>query len=290
MMHELLVYGLAASSAGCAADAAFPTIAHLWARSVSLVGEYQGGRAEKAAKTWDDLFIEVKPAWLKVAYGAGPLAAGLLTFLLSNNLVLVLIGVVAGILLPDFCVRQARAMRKRAFESQLVDALFILSSGLRAGLSLTQALEQVESEMGPPVSQEFGLMIKAYRLGLTFEEALQRLNARIPCEELQLFTTAMLVARETGGDVTHIISQLIATIRERKKLRDKVHTLTLQGRLQAYIMSALPLLFAAFVRTFNPRYFELLLEDRYGQMALVGAVGLWLVGMTLLMRFSRVEV
>ena len=288
--EELAIYSLTAGSIGCAAATIYPGIAGFWSRSTHWVGGYQQERVDKTAKTLDDLFIEMKPAWINAAYGVGPFAAGLVAFLLSKNLVLVIIGVIGGILLPDLCVRQARAMRRRVFESQLVDALFILSSSLRAGLSLTQAFEQVESEMGPPISQEFGLMMKAYRLGLTFEEALQRLNERMPSEELQLFTTAMLVARETGGDVTTIIRQLVATIRERKKLREKVRTLTLQGRLQAYIMSALPVVFTAFVRTFNPAYFELLLRNQYGQMALALAVGLWLAGMVLLMRLSRVEV
>ena len=132
-------------------------------------------------------------------------------------------------------------------------------------------------------------MMKAHRLGRTLEESLQGLNRRMPCEELNLITTAVLVARETGGDVTSIISQLITTIRERKKLNEKVTTLTLQGRLQAYIMSALPLVFAAFARTVNPRYFQLLFEDPTGHVVLMIAVGLWLVGMVLLMRMCRVD-
>ena len=290
LAEELALYSFAMGSASCAAVVAYPALARAWSHSAHWVGGVQRGRVEQAAKTLDNLFIEVKPGWLMMAYGLGPLAAGLVAFLLSKNLVLVVIAVIGGLLLPDLYVRQARAMRRRAFDGQLVDALFILSSSLRAGLSLTQAFEQVESEMSPPISQEFGLMLKAYRLGMTFEGALQRLNERMPSEELQLFTTAMLVARETGGDVTHLISQLIGTIRDRKKLREKVATLTLQGRLQAYIMSALPILFTAFVRTANPGYFEVLVSTAYGQMALVLAAGLWLAGMVLLFRLSRVEV
>ena len=133
-------------------------------------------------------------------------------------------------------------------------------------------------------------MMKAYRLGLTLEEALQRLNRRVPCEELNLVTTAVLVARETGGDITGVITRLIGTIRERKKLSDKIQTLTLQGRLQAYIMSILPLVFAGFVRTFNPQYLTLLLEDRVGQLLLALAVVLWAVGMVLLFKVSKVDI
>jgi len=166
----------------------------------------------------------------------------------------------------------------------------MLSSSLRAGLSLTQAFEQLEAEMPPPLSQEFGLMMKAHRLGRTLEEALQGLNARIPCEEMNLITVAVLVARETGGDISNILDQLIDTIRERSKLSEKVKTLTTQGRLQAYIMSILPLAFFMFVRTFNRDHFSVMLEEPLGQMLLLLAVVLWAVGMILLFRLSKVEI
>ena len=289
-MSELAIYVLTMGSVGGLAAAVYPLATRVLTHSASRIEQFQQGKVDKAAKALDDIFVDVKPRWLAFAYGVGPVTAGLLAFVLTNSAPFALVGAVLGILLPDLWVRQTRAMRKRKFQAQLIDALLILSSSLRAGLSLAQAFEQLESEMSPPASQEFGLMMKAHRLGRTLEEALQRLNERMPSEELDLMTTALVVARETGGDVTGIISQLIATIRERKKLNDKVATLTLQGRLQAYIMSAVPLAFFFLVRTFSPQYFNLLLETEHGQTVLAIAGGLWLVGMFLLFRFSRVEV
>ena len=290
MGDEALLYGLVATSSGCVALSVYPVALRAWARSAGAVERYQQGKVDRAVKTLDDLFIGVKPLWLTLVYGLGPLATGTALFLLSSNLLMGLVGLVAGIVVPDVILRQAKALRRHRFEGQLVDALFIFSSSLRAGLSLTQAFEQIELEMGPPASQEFGLMLKAYRLGLPLESALQRLMQRMPCEELQLITTAIRVARETGGDVTHIINQLIGTIRERKKLRDKIRTLTLQGRLQAYIMSGLPVAFAAFVRTFSPSYFTSLLNDSIGRMLVGLAAGLWVVGMVALFKMSRVDI
>lgn len=268
----------------------YPFISRVFTHSTGQFERYQQVKVDKTARALDDIFLDVKPRWLKAAYAVGPIAAGLLTFLLTNHLTLTIVGVVAGLVLPDVWVRQIRDARRRKFKAQLVDALFILSSSLRAGLSLPQAFEQLESEMPPPCSQEFGLMMKAHRLGRSLEDSLQGLNERMPCDELNLVTTAVLVARETGGDITTIISQMIGTIRERKKLMDKVTTLTLQGRLQAYVMSALPVVFAFFIRTVNPRYFDILLNDPMGKTILYIAGGLWVAGMALLFRFSRVEV
>ena len=290
MTPELLIYTLTIAAAGCAAVIVYPLVTRAWNQTAGRIEEYQQVKYEKAAKELDELFVEAPPKWLKVAYGVGPLSAALLAYLVTNNIVIALGAGVVGRILPDLWVRQARAARKRKFESQLVDALFILSSSLRAGLSMTQAFEQLESEMSPPASQEFGLMMKAHRLGLTLEESLQRLNERMPGDELNLITTAVLVARDTGGDITTIISQLITTIRERKKLSDKVVTLTLQGRLQAYLMSALPILFAIFIRSFNPHYFDQLLENDTGRMILMTAAALWVMGMILLIRLSKVDI
>ena len=290
MTSEVVFYSLAAGSAGCAVAAAYPWASRVWNGLAGHLEEYQQARVEQTAKALDDLFLEVQPRWLKIAYGLGPILLGLLAFLLSTNVWVGLVGVVVGALLPDVWLRQARRLRRRTFQAQLVDALFILSSSLRAGLSLTQAFEQLETEMPAPASQEFGLMMKAHWLGLSLDEALQRLNERMPCEELTLITTAVLMARETGGDITTIISQLITTIRERKKLSDKVATLTLQGKVQAYVMSALPLVFAFFVRSFNAHYFDILFQDPIGRSIMVLAGALWLVGMVLLLRLSRVDV
>lgn len=288
--QELALYSLTMGSVSCASLVAFPAASLLWARMTGRLAQSNQVRIDRAAKQLDDMFMDIRPARLKAAYVAVPVATGLALYLFSSNVVLALIAGGAGVLLPDFWLKQTIALRRRKFESQLVDALFILSSSLRAGLSITQAFEQLESEMPAPASQEFGLMMKAHRLGRTLEDALQDLNSRMPCEALTLITTAVLVARETGGDVTGIINQLITSIREKKKLHDKVNTLTLQGRLQAYIMSALPLLFGVFIRSVNPEYFNLLMEVREGQMALAVACTLWLVGIVLLMKMSKVDV
>ena len=287
---EVVAYSSTAISAGSAGLLVYPLISRLWMRVMGHAQQYQQVRFEEASRVLDDVFIDVKPLWLKVAYGVGPIGCSLLAYILTNNWIITAGAAILGVVVPDIIVRQTRAMRHKKFQNQLVDTLLILSSSLKAGLSLTQAFETVEAEMSPPASQEFGLMMKAYRLGLSFEEAIQGLNRRMPSEELKLITLAILVGRETGGDVTKNIDQLISTIRQRKKLKEQVKTLTLQGKLQAFIMSALPAVFCVAVRSIQPDYFEILLHDPTGQMALAIAVLLWIVGMILLFKLSKVRV
>ena len=288
-MNEFILYTTAIGSVGCAAIALQPVVSAVVVRSKSRLEEYQDVKVAQSSKTLDDMFEDVHPKRLKLVYGIVPVAVGVVAFLITHQLWLAIAGTVLGVFVPDLWIRQRQAIRQRKFRAQLVDALLILSSSLRAGLSLTQAFEQLESEINPPASQEFGLMLKAHRLGRTLEEALQGLNDRMPSDELQLMTTAVLVARETGGDVTEVIGQLVTTIRDRQKLGDKVKTLTLQGRLQAYLLSVLPIVFALFVRTFNPKFFNVLLEEPSGHMVIAAACVLWVVGMVLLMRMSQVK-
>ncbi len=289
MANDMWIYGLTLGSAGCAALSAYPMLHGVLTNTKEKLDTYREAKASKAVKTLDDLFMVVNPRLLRIAYGVVPIGLGVAGFALTHYLLVGLLGVAVGVLLPDMWVRTTKAVRKTRFRRQLVDALLILSSSLRAGLSLMQAFEQLESEMPPPASQEFGLMLKSQRFGRPFPDALKALNDRVPCEELELFTTAVLVARETGGDLTKVIGHLVTTIRERQKLQDKVKTLTLQGRLQAYVISGLPVMFAVFVRQFNPKFFDIFLTDRVGQILIVSAVLLWMLGMYLLFRMSKVK-
>ena len=254
------------------------------------MSRHSQAKAELTAKALDEMFMNVRPTWLKALYGVGPVAAGAGTFAVTHQALPALVASAAGAIIPDLWVKEALKRRRKQFRAQLVDALFVLSSSLKAGLSLTQAFEQLESEMNPPASQEFGLMIKAHRLGLSLEESLTNLNKRMACEEMELITTAILVARETGGDLTTILSQLITTIRDRKKLHDKVSTMTLMGRVQGYIIGALPVAFAVFVRMSNPQHFQVLFDYPEGRRMLAIAAVLWGVGLLLVRKLSKVRV
>lgn len=286
---EFIIYASTLVAMASAAAIAYPRVSGLWSSLAGKVDRYQQTKIDEATQALDDIFMDVAPRWLKLAYGMTPVGLGVLVYVVWNSALLAVCGAVVGLVFPDLYVRASRAIRKQRFRAQLVDVLLVLSSSLRAGLSLTQAIEVVALEMSPPASQEFGRVMKAYRVGRPLEEALQRLNERMASEELNLMMTALLVARETGGDVTRLISQVVTTIREKKKLSEQVQTLTMQGKLQAYVMSALPVVFALMVRTFNPRYYDVLLRDATGQMLLMLAAALWVVGMVLLVWLSRVD-
>ena len=135
-----------------------------------------------------------------------------------------------------------------------MDALLILSGSLKAGRSLEQGFDLVQKSLPPPISQEFFLVLQDQSLGMPFERALKGLSGRVPSKDFQLFVTATLFQRETGGNIISLYDQIIAAISERKKMRGKIDSLSVQGRSSAYIISALPVGLFMIMGVINPEY------------------------------------
>ena len=127
-------------------------------------------------------------------------------------------------------------------------------------------------------------------MGVSMDESLRRLYDRMKIEELGFLVSSLLVAREAGGDLTKVLSRLATTIRDNSKLKEKVKTLTLQGRMQGIIMSVLPILFIGWVITFNRNHFDVMLNSDTGRLLLIVAAVLQIVGMILIYRFSKIKI
>jgi len=250
----------------------------------------QSKKVSIAEKQLDQMFVSVRREKLFFYYTLSPLLFGGLGFIIFNKISLALIAGVIGSIIPAIIIRFMEQRRKQKFSNQLVDALMVMSSSLKGGLSLLQALEVLVEEMTPPISQEFGLILRENKMGLTLEESLKRLNERLNLEELSLMINSVLVARETGGDLTKVFSRLANTIRDNHKLKENIRTLTLQGRLQGIIMSLLPFVFAWWVMTTNRQHFDIMLQTEQGRMLLLVGAGLQVAGIILIRKFSIIKV
>lgn len=250
----------------------------------------QEKKVSETEKKLDKMFIQVRKEKLLFFYTLTPVAAGLFAFLFFNNLVFLFIGVVAGSILPTIVIKKLEALRKARFQAQLVDAVMIISSSLRGGLSFLQAIEVLVEQMPSPISQEFGLIVRENKMGITLDESLRRLSERMNINELSLMINSILVARETGGDLTKVLARLTNTIRDNQKLKDNIKTLTLQGRLQGIIMPMLPFVFVPLVLTFNRYHFDIMLQTETGRMLLILAVILQVLGIFLIHKFSTINI
>jgi len=250
----------------------------------------QQKRIVKAEKDLDKMFIFKDRKKLAVLFTAIPLALGAIGFILLNNILGFGMGLAAGFILPSILIKSMNSRRINKFSQQLVDGIMILSSSLKAGLSLIQAIEIVVEEMPPPISDEFNLLIKENRMGVSLENCLAHLKQRMPIGDVKLISNAVVITQETGGDLTRILEQLAFTIREKVKLAGKVKSLTVQGRLQGAIMGLLPIVFAIFTYFVNPDSFNLMLNNPLGQKLLILAVILEVAGLIAIKKLSKVKV
>lgn len=248
------------------------------------------GRLEKFTPRLDNMFIQIPSGKLLIIDIGCPLVAGLVVFFLTKKPLFGWVAALAGLVLVALIIKRLESLRRAKFASQLVDGLMLLSGSLKAGLSLLQSFEALAEEMPPPISQEFGLVLRENRMGVPIEDCLAKLKGRIGSEDLDMIVTAVLVAKETGGNLITIFSNLVVSIRERNRILGRVKALCVQGKLQGRIMMALPIIFAYGVYKFDPNFFTTLLNDPLGKMLLGYAVVSELLGIFFIQRLSKIEI
>ena len=275
-----MISGLIFGSVTIAGLATYPPL-------LTNVKLYVDRRATDARIQLEDIFVNLSQYRLKFLYAAAPVILGLVFWLVSGQWLAAVVGFSLGLVVPKLTVPFVKAKRNKLFHTQLVDGLLLLSSCLRAGLSMLQGFTVVAEEMPAPLNQEFGLILKETRMGINLEEAMTHFKQRMPSDDTGLFVTAVLVARESGGDITAIFTRLVETLRERKKIREKIKTLTFMARMQAVVMAILPFAFSYAVYNIDRNHFTFFLNDPVGKALLVGIVMLQLFGGYLFIRFSR---
>ena len=216
------------------------------------------------------------------------LGAGFYFFAPSDQLRIpaVVLGVLAGIILPGMYVNILREKTRQKFTDQLVDALMIMSSSFKGGLSLIQAMEAVVDEMPDPINREFGIVLGENKMGVSIEDALYHLYNRMSSVALQQMITAILLARETGGNLPVIFSRIVLNIRETKKIQQNIQTLTLQGKIQGVVMTLLPIAFGFVVYSTNPHMINTMLSESFGRSLLIYAAISWTIGAFMIWKIS----
>jgi tight adherence protein B len=247
-------------------------------------------RGKSVARELDKVFYDKGPEQIMRLIFILPFILGAVGFVLFKSVIAAVVCAAGGLFIPNFILKIRESRRRSKFAHQVLDTIMVLSSSLKGGLSLLQALEVVAEEMPAPMSQEIGLVVRENKMGVALEESLVHLAKRMDMEELRLVVNSILVARETGGDLTKVLARLSITIRDNRKLKDSIKTLTMQGRLQGIIMSALPFLFVWWVMAFNRHHFDVMFNSQQGRIMLFTAVILQVVGMILIRKFSNIKV
>lgn len=204
-----------------------------------------------------------------------------------------LLSVPVGVLLASLPVVYAnnrKQKRIRSFERQFPDALDMLTNALRAGMSLSVAIQVVSEESPDPVGKEFAILSEEHRLGLDMKDALHKLAERVDSAELHLFVTAVIMHRQTGGNLAEILEGTADVIRDRFRILGDVRSMTAQARLSGVILTILPLVIAGVVMIVAPDYLKGLVEDPIGRQLVFAAVVMQFIGFFSMRRIVRIKV
>ncbi|MDD2426996.1 MAG: type II secretion system F family protein [Eubacteriales bacterium] len=214
----------------------------------------------------------------------------ILSYVLTTQTALsILIGILS-YFLPNVFLSRARNKRSIKLAAQLPEFITVLANALRSGLGLNQAINSASNEMEDPIRWEFQKVMRDNSLGKPMEEALNDLIIRTGDRDIELLANAIIIQRQTGGNLSEILDMIAKTIRARIKLKGEVRTLTAQSRMSAVIISILPIAVAFMLSIINPDYLTPLIEDPLGRIMLIAVTFMMLLGMFFLNRITKIEV
>jgi tight adherence protein B len=240
------------------------------------------------------LLLQAFPEWslLKFLYVVAGLGAMsfLIVWVLADNIVVGLIAGAIGLYLPFFAVTSKRSKRQKMIANQIPEALDFLSRILRSGHSLTTGLQMMAEELPQPIGMEFRRCYDQHSLGQPLEECLKTMATRIDSTDFAFFITAVLIQRQSGGDLSEVLSNISGMIRDRIRLQQHVKAKTAEGRFTGYILTAFPAVMFCVAYVMNPDYAGVLLHTTTGLELLGTAFGLSMLGLFAIRQITTVKV
>lgn len=231
-------------------------------------------------------FINIKPAHMMIAFAV----LGVLFFISTGSYVIGIALAISGFFAPNLILSVYKDIRSAKFEAQLMDALILLGNSLKSGLDISVAFERVATTQKPPISEEFGLMVNSHKLGTPIETALLDLTRRINSRNLETVVYAIMLQRETGGNILKTFDQLVLNIREENKLQKKVKAMTSSGRAQITVLALMPWGLGVFFYLASPDMVAPALASAWGQLVIVGLIVWEIIGVFVTKKVISVEV
>jgi len=230
------------------------------------------------------------PGTLALACIVSGLAAAMLVRLVTPHALAMVVAGLAGGAAPVLRLFRSRTTRMRRFEEQFPDALDLLSRAIRAGHAFQAAMGMVATELPSPVGPEFKRTYEQQNFGLPLREAMNELAERVPVLDVRFFVTAVAIQRESGGNLSEILDNLAHVVRERFKIQRQVRVHTAHGRFTGYVLLGLPAFLAVALSFIAPDQMKLLFYERLGQMMVVGAMVLQVIGFFWIRQVIKIEV
>ncbi len=248
------------------------------------------GAATALRRMLDQADLHITVSRLMMLSAMAGLLAALAVSMLTVSTLPVAAGGAAAASIPFLHIAYRRRKRLKAFLEHLPDALELMARALQAGHAFAESLHMVSTEMPEPIATEFRKTYEEQNLGLSLKLALENLSERVPLLDLRFCITAILIQRETGGNLAEILEKVSHTIRERFRILEDLNTLTTSSRMSAWILCGLPVFVALAVTVMNPDYMSVLWRDPRGHNLLYAAGFMQLTGMFIIRKILKIKI
>lgn len=238
----------------------------------------------------DQADLHITPSRLVMFSGMAGMLAALAASVVSISILFMIIAGLVAAAIPFIHVWWSRKKRFDRFLEHLPDALDLMSRALSAGHAFSEAMHMVSSEMPEPIATEFRKTYEEQNLGLSLKLALENLTQRIPLLDLRMCVTAVLIQRETGGNLAEILEKVAYTIRERFRIMGDLKTLTTSSRMSAWLLCGLPIFVTVIITAMNPEYMAILWTDHRGHYLIATALGLQVTGMLIVRKILNIKI
>lgn len=243
----------------------------------------------KSMTDLSDMFLFIDPGQILVLNVAVMAFLAAFGFWFNGPVFMIAFGAV-GFFLPSQAIKYYRVRRIKLFNAQLVDALQAMSNAIKAGLTFAQAVEAVSKEAKAPLQQEFGLFVKEVKLGVSIEDALTNMARRVGSDDMELVATSTNIARGLGGNMAEMFETISATIRERFRLEGKIDALTSQGRLQGWVVAAMPLILGLGYNYLRPDLTQPMFEHPFGWILVIVILIMEALGIFIIRKIVNIDV
>ena len=263
------------------------------ARTTGNGNEDKDGVFSKMSRRLDDSFYNAglrlgagtaAPVWIALVLGLPVLMS---FFGVRTVFCIAAVAVLAA--LPFAVMKISRKRRANRFEEQLVDAIEVMNSALKAGYSFQSSLQVVAEASEDPAREEFSMLFNEIQLGARFDDALRNMSERIGSRDVDIFCTALNVQSATGGNLIMVLSNIAETIKTRLRIKKEIKAKTASGKLSGFIVGALPFLLFLIIRILNPDYILPFIGTQKGRMILLGAGVLMVIGFFIIRKIVDVE-
>jgi tight adherence protein B len=247
-------------------------------------------RVSELQKTLAQGNVDVRAGNFLMLCGVSALLLAAVAALAGGNLLFGWLGALVGFFIPYAYASHLRSKRFHKFEEKFPEAIDTLARAVRAGHAFTTAVEMIANEVGEPVASEFRQLFEEQKFGLPVRDALMNLTERVPLVDVKFFVTAVMLQRETGGNLAEILDNLSYVIRERFKILRQVRVHTAQGRLTMVLLMALPPTIVVVMQLLNPGFIHPLFADPLGHALIVGGIALQTMGYFVIRKIIRIRV